>query len=477
MITGGLIVVPAEAANRIVKQQSGDVSGRTSRSSISLTSFLASFIAGNPLAASERADQGVFAAPPVQGSGSVEDARPPAAENQLGESPSAGGMTSLGIQSNAVQDSIPRRAVPAVNIVFLVDTLRVCRLGEARRAEGSWGYNRLQPMCDQRLLGLADAATVATCEQPTYESAQGWKKNDTKSEQQSAAFGGLPTSDRVIQPDSDTRGGNSCSCIKANICLGDPPVLHSHFTDVTLLCADGFEVASHRALLAARCSFFEAKLTRPHWEARKADKVVIDLRDFAGSVVQATVRFFETGYFVVPASCCCPQCCAEQRRCRYEERQAPQQRGLPPYECRCCCKVDWVLQAYAFAAYCLLEDLKTELLAILARLTSQRTCLRVLTHPAVRNQRQILELAAHQLVYHMPMPNLLLELDSCQEWPLPVADNSLPTAKETSPSDGSIPQHQRGRKPLLAELLSEESSRFNSPFAEGGIPFLCVACC
>ncbi|CDJ49734.1 hypothetical protein, conserved [Eimeria brunetti] len=452
----GLIVVPAEAANRIVKQQPDGTSGRiSSRSNVSLTSFLASFIAGGPSAASERDDLSGVTTPP--GQGNVEDFRPFASDSHQGEPPVAGGMTSLGANTNAAQDSIIRRAVPAVNIVFLVDTLRMCRLAEARLAHGSRGHNGLQQKSDQRLLGLADAAISPTCEQPTCASSHGWKNNGTKTQNEPAVVGALPTSGTVTQPDSDANGGSSCSCKQAGPCLGDPPtsVLHSHFADVTLLCADGVEVSSHRALLAARCSFFEAKLTRPHWEARDADKVVIDLRGFAGSVVQATVHFFETGYFVIPASCCCPHCCVEQQRDHYEHCQTPQQRGLPPYESHCCCKVDWVLQAYTFAAYCLLEDLKIELLAVLARLTSQRTCLYVLTHPAVRNQRQILQLAAHQLVYHMPTPALLLEVERSREWVLSPTDNSVLKAKETSPLGGSRVQQQKRREPLLTQLLSE----------------------
>ncbi|CDI74183.1 hypothetical protein, conserved [Eimeria praecox] len=450
----GLIVIPTEAANRIVRQQPDGIAGRmTSRNSVSLTSFLASFIAGSSTAASERDDLGGAAAP--SGQGSADDARPLAVESQLTDPPLAEGMAALSAYTNTMHDSIPRRAVPAVNIVFVVDTLRVCRLVETRRARGSWGHNGLQSVRDQRLPGLTDAATSPACEKLTCESSQSWEKNEMKNGQQSAVLGGLPTGDRVTQ--SPPKGGNSCSCRTDSACLGDlpVPVLHSRFADVTLLCADGYEVESHRALLAARCPFFEARLTRPHWEAREADRVVIDLRGFAGSVVQATVRFFETGYFVIPASCCCPYCCVDQQRNGYDQYQVPQKRGLPPHESPCCCRVDWVLQAYTFAAYCLLQDLKTELLAVLARLTSQRTCLHVLTHPAVRNQLQILQLAAHQLVHHIPMPNLLLELEGCREWDFPSTDGNLPKAEEQPPPGGNRGKQRKEKKPLLSLLLSE----------------------
>lgn len=78
-----------------------------------------------------------------------------------------------------------------------------------------------------------------------------------------------------------------------------------------------------------------------------------------------------------------------------------------------------------------------------------------LTHPAVRNQRRILQLAAHQLVYHMPMPNLLLEVDSCRDWRLPPADNSSSKSQEKSPPGGGRTQRQKRRKHLLTQLLSE----------------------
>ena len=266
----GLIVVPAEAANRIVKQQPDGVSGRmTSRSNISLTSFLASFIAGSSSGAPEREDLGGVTTP--TGQGSVEDARRFAAESQVAEPPLAGATTSVAY-TNAMQDNAPRRPVPAVNIVFLVATLRVCRIAEAKPTQGSLDQSSLPPMRNQRLLGLADAASGAACDNLTHESSQSWKE-EKKREQQSA--GGLPISDTLTQSPSDCKGSSSCSCGKASASLGDlpTPVLHSHFADVTLLCADGYEVSSHRALLAARCSFFEAKLTRPHWEAREADKV------------------------------------------------------------------------------------------------------------------------------------------------------------------------------------------------------------
>lgn len=239
---------------------------------MSLTSFLASFIAGSSSAAAERETQAGVTTP--LGEGSPEDAQQFAAEVQLTESALAGSMTSAGAYTNGAQDSTCRRAVPAVNIVFLVDTLRLCRPAEARPVQGSWGHNCLQTMSDQRLLGLTETATGEICEKRTCESSQRRTKNEKKREQRAAALGDKARSDAVTQSASGFTGGNTCLCRETDGCLGDPPtpVLHSHFADVTLLCADGFEVSSHRALLAARCSFFEAKLTRPHWEARGADK-------------------------------------------------------------------------------------------------------------------------------------------------------------------------------------------------------------
>ena len=77
-----------------------------------------------------------------------------------------------------------------------------------------------------------------------------------------------------------------------------------------------------------------------------------------------------------------------------------------------------------------------------------------LTHPAVRNQRQILQLAAHQLVYHMPMPDLLLEVSACRKWGGPPADSS-PRATERSPVGEGKTEEQKARNPLLTELLRE----------------------
>lgn len=89
-----------------------------------------------------------------------------------------------------------------------------------------------------------------------------------------------------------------------------------------------------------------------------------------------------------------------------------------------------------------------------------RVCILRLTHPAVRNQQRILQLAAHLLVYHMPHSNLLLEGDDAP------ASDFVASAEQESPEGHSGPNDyvppiegstdtDRGKKPLLPLLLSE----------------------
>ncbi|XP_026192210.1 uncharacterized protein LOC34619767 [Cyclospora cayetanensis] len=472
----GLVVVPAEAANRIVKQSSNSSSGRlTSRNTVSLTSFLASFVVGNPTGFTERGapdreenEGGSSAASAGQGS-RREESRQSAAD-MLVSDVSTAATPGIGASVNAATaETNSHRAIPAVNIVFLMDTLRVCRFAETRPAtsasplrshqrDGRTGA--LQAGRDLHLLGFAGIATTGDTTGFPLGNPDNGCTQGTGIAHETASVGGGHGTEKCSQSLFKSEEDMECSCKTATACLSasHTPVLHSQFADVVLLCANGVELLSHRALLAARCSFFEAKLTRPHWEGRGVEKVVIDLRDFPGSVVQATVNYFEVGYFVIPASCCCHVCCVEeQRRSGGEQFHFPIQRGLPPYESHCCCQVDWVLQAYTFAAYCLLQDLQADLICVLARLISQRTCLYVLTHPAVRNKQQILQLAAHQLVHHMPMPSLLLEGGT---WPTVDSqnhsvgsDSSQPEDQAHSMKDAELREPER--KPLLPMLLNE----------------------
>ena len=75
-----------------------------------------------------------------------------------------------------------------------------------------------------------------------------------------------------------------------------------------------------------------------------------------------------------------------------------------------------------------------------------------LTHPAARGQRQILELAAYQLVYHIPMPNLLLESN---EGPKVHLEAHPRSTTGQAPSNGETGFQDRRKKPLLPLLLSE----------------------
>lgn len=75
-----------------------------------------------------------------------------------------------------------------------------------------------------------------------------------------------------------------------------------------------------------------------------------------------------------------------------------------------------------------------------------------LTHPAVRNQQQILQLAAHQLVFHMPMPSLLLDVRHCAEADLESTDDASQSAKAESAIRGDA-ELQHRRKPMLPLLL------------------------
>lgn len=76
-----------------------------------------------------------------------------------------------------------------------------------------------------------------------------------------------------------------------------------------------------------------------------------------------------------------------------------------------------------------------------------------LTHPAVRNQQQILQLAAHQLVFHMPMPSLLLDVRYCAEADLASTDDASQNAKAESTIRGDAELRLKRRKPMLPLLL------------------------
>ncbi|OEH75544.1 hypothetical protein cyc_03005 [Cyclospora cayetanensis] len=435
----GLVVVPAEAANRIVKQSSNSSSGRlTSRNTVSLTSFLASFVVGNPTGFTERGapdreenEGGSSAASAGQGS-RREESRQSAAD-MLVSDVSTAATPGIGASVNAATaETNSHRAIPAVNIVFLMDTLRVCRFAETRPAtsasplrshqrDGRTGA--LQAGRDLHLLGFAGIATTGDTTGFPLGNPDNGCTQGTGIAHETASVGGGHGTEKCSQSLFKSEEDMECSCKTATACLSasHTPVLHSQFADVVLLCANGVELLSHRALLAARCSFFEAKLTRPHWEGRGVEKVVIDLRDFPGSVVQATVNYFEKNSEEVAVN----------------SSTSPFKEGSLPY--------------------CLLQDLQADLICVLARLISQRTCLYVLTHPAVRNKQQILQLAAHQLVHHMPMPSLLLEGGT---WPTVDSqnhsvgsDSSQPEDQAHSMKDAELREPER--KPLLPMLLNE----------------------
>ncbi|KAL8428546.1 hypothetical protein Efla_003317 [Eimeria flavescens] len=446
----GFIVVPAEAANRIVKQHPCETAGRlSSRNTLSLTSFLSSFVVGGAHAVQHRGE-GANPTNPASGTGSDEGRQQPEADVHGASAdvvPAAG--------PSQMPESFYQRAIPAVNIVFLVDTLRLCRFAEPSSAGPEPQITSQKWALHEVLLGNREHSPPGRSEASTAgagarSAADDW--DSIKSElglkhSSDSSVDGLSAS---WQSTSRLDLGRRCSCQRNIDCCSEEkpaPALHPHFADVLLLCADGVEIPSHRALLAARCSFFEAKLTRNHWEASGNDKVVIDLREFPGSVVKAAVQYFETGSFSIPATCCCQFCCPEKRRLRMA-----QQHVIPSSDSRCSCRINWVLQAHTFASYCLLHDLHAELLSVLARLISQRSCLHVLTHPAVRGQQQILELAAHQLAYYMPMPNLLLDTNNGLQ-------NQLKntTAEDTSPESlqGAASSSGENPKCLLPQLLNE----------------------
>lgn len=464
----GFIVVPAEAANRIVKQRPGDSPSRSaSRNAVSLTSFLPWFLTGSASALQNTGDE-AGATSSAGNAGSVESSQLTAEAPSVSLDAAAGGSAITALASaNSTAESFPNRAIPAVNIVFLVDTLRICRFAEpspaSLQSQVPGHCETLVTARGKRLMGFPEVSTDGATAWPSFESFGSNRKPKTGINLSSAVVGESQLDGSKFDTRHQSEGGGRCWCRAPDtwgLESSHDQVLHPQFADVLLLCADGFEIPSHRALLAARCSFFAAKLTRSHWDARRTDKVVIDLREFSGLVVQATVRFFEMGIFIIPAACCCPHCCTEARRHQLRQQQAAMQSRLPPYDLRCCCRVDWVLQAYTFAAYCLLEDLRAELLFVLSRLISQRTCLHVLTHPAVRNQQQILQLAAHQLVYHMPHPHLLLEgddeptfsLGASPEGKSPEGHREL---KDHVPPIEGATNTDRAKKPLLPLLLSE----------------------
>ncbi|KAL8270431.1 hypothetical protein Esti_005660 [Eimeria stiedai] len=460
----GFIVIPAEAANRIVKQPSeGSPVRLGSRNPVSLTSFLASFVMRSPPAVQNRGEgAGVYSS--AGGTGSDDGRQAPTDGPGVSTEFVAGGAPAQ------TPESSHQRAIPAVNVVFLVDTLRLCRFAVASVASSaSQSSGPKRGLCEGPLLDKWEdsqldspaESTTRVAAWPVAEKRECSRKFEHGTNQLPGSIEDSLTNGS--KPESAPEPGERCSCKTGNFCSsGDPraPALHPHFADVLLLCADGVEIPSHRALLAARCSFFEARLTRTHWRAQGNDKVVIDLRDFPGSVVKRTVQFFETGFFVIPATCCCHSCCPEIRRKRVNQQKVTSPRERPPHEQACCCRINWVLHAHTFAAYCLLHDLHAELLSVLARLISQRTCLHVLTHPAVRGQQQILQLAAHQLVYHMPMPNLLLETDDIctkNSGEKPVEDSSPKTVTDSPPLALAEDLRQRELTPdsLLPLLLCD----------------------
>lgn len=279
----GFIVVPAEAANRIVKQRPDGTSSKvTTRNSISLTSFLASFVAGSSTAVHDREEAGGAASP--GGNTGSDEGRQAVADGPTTDVGAVGATAAGAAFINPTADAVPQKAIPAVNVVFLVDTLRLCRFAEPRPTTAALHMPSHRSDCkqtvseatrDQRSLGLSEANTARALGRPLFESFGNSPKTEAGPRHSFDSFG-----DGRIKADSSsltsvTGGGQRCSCMTGDEFLGVPqaPVLHAQFADVLLLCADGFEIPSHRALLAARCSFFEAKLTRTHWEAHGREKV------------------------------------------------------------------------------------------------------------------------------------------------------------------------------------------------------------
>ncbi|KAL8454421.1 hypothetical protein Emag_001448 [Eimeria magna] len=290
----GFIVVPAEAANRIVKQSSEEFPGRLgSRNPVSLTSFLASFVMRTPPAIQNRAEGGGVN-PSAGGTGSDDGRQAPTDGQGVSAELAAGGATAQ------TPESSHQRAIPAVNVVFLVDTLRLCRfaganvVSPASQTSGpTWSLHEeifLNKREDIQPGNPAESTSRATA-WPLIEKSESSRKSEGSTKLFPSFIEDDLTNGSKLESAPDN--GQRCSCKTSNFCsVGDSSAraLHPHFADVLLLCADGIEIPSHRALLAARCSFFEARLTRAHWEARGNGKVVIDLRDFPGSVVKTTAH-------------------------------------------------------------------------------------------------------------------------------------------------------------------------------------------
>lgn len=286
----GFIVVPAEAANRIVKQfRDGNLPRLANRNSLSFTSFLASFVAGSTRSAQEREDLGGTSSP--IGSAAPDEGRQ--IDGQVADASPRGSTAISAPAQSPTTDPLLPKAIPAVNIVFLVDTLRRCRFAETRSAPAAsqaMGQQREgkqsvpQAWRDHRLLGLSDTSAARVATHPLFEGF-GKRGADAAAAQFSFGSGGAVEESSCLP--SNPKPEPRCLCKTANesSAAARGPVLHASFADVLLLCADGFEILSHRALLAARCSFFEARLTRPHWEACRTDKVNLLGRERGSLVV------------------------------------------------------------------------------------------------------------------------------------------------------------------------------------------------
>lgn len=282
----GFIVVPAEAANRIVNQLPDDPPSRlSSQNTGSLTSFLASFLLG-PSTIYIRGDTtaptsstGITASDDFGSSSLVDWSGASAGVASAGNVPSSSAL------SNSITENASSKPIPAVNIVFLVDTLRLCRFAEAGSPLGtlqqpgqkSGSHRRGQVVKrDQRPLGLTDTAAPRAEVRPPFEGSDDRHKTVVDAKHSPQAPEDRQLESGVSHLADESGCGRRCMCTTSDACnlrQSSAPVLHSQFADVLLLCADGVEISSHRALLAARCSFFEAKLTRSHWEAHQSGKV------------------------------------------------------------------------------------------------------------------------------------------------------------------------------------------------------------
>ncbi|KAL8434757.1 hypothetical protein ACSSS7_002894 [Eimeria intestinalis] len=271
----GFIVVPAEAANRIVKQPSEESPGRiSSRNPVSLTSFLASFVMRGPPAIQNRGE--AVGVNPSGGTSSDDGRQAPA------EGPGVSAEFSAGGSPAPTPESSHQRSIPAVNVVFLVDTLRLCRFAGADVASSA--SQTSGPRWGSYEGAFLDKRADIQLENPAEPTAMPEKGESSRNFEPGTEHYLCSLEDTLTngsKHETAPESGQRCSCKTGNFCsVGDSraPALHPHFADVLLLCADGVEIPSHRALLAARCSFFEARLTRTCWEAQRNDKVRLFVR-------------------------------------------------------------------------------------------------------------------------------------------------------------------------------------------------------